>query len=75
MDTLTSIVSLITICVIVYMVFLKKNNSNTTDCHPKTDNFDFWCLKEVGKNFFLKNILNKGCSDEQVKASCTKGSK
>lgn len=58
------------------MVFLRKKNSNdnTTSCHPKTDNFDFWCLKEIGKGWFLKKILNKDCADEQVKAVCNKNS-
>jgi hypothetical protein len=70
MELFTSAIAIITIFVVVYMVFVKKNNQNETSCHPKTDNFDFWCLKEIGKGWFSKNILNTGCSEEQTKSTC-----
>ena len=70
MEIITSIVAIITILVIINMVFIKKNNSNETSCHPKTDNFDFWCLKEIGKGWIFKDFFKKGCDEEQVKATC-----
>jgi hypothetical protein len=70
MDTLTSLIAIITIIVIVYMVFVKKSNAIETSCHPKTDNFDFWCLKEIGKGWFFKDFFKKGCGEEQIKATC-----
>ena len=72
MNTFTSLVAVITIFVIIYITFIRKNDSkNLTECHPKTDNFDFWCLKEIGKGWDLRIFL-KGCSDEEVKATCKK---
>ena len=75
MNTFTSLVALITMIVIVYSVFLKKkNNDNTTGCHPKTDNFDFWCLKEIGKGWFSSKIIDDSCDLEQRKSKCKKNS-
>ena len=54
MELITSIIAIITIFVIIHMVFIKKNDSNKTSCHPKTDNFDFWCLKEIGKGWIFR---------------------
>lgn len=70
MNTLTSLISLIAMIVVVYSVFLKKKNINTTDCHPKTDNFDFWCLKELGKGWLSNKIIDGNCDKELKKSTC-----
>jgi len=73
MNSTISSIAILTIGTIAYMVFIRKTIQNHTQCHPKTDNFDFWCIKEVGKGWGVRKTKESDdCDENKQKAMCGK---